>query len=79
MSDGKHWPFNPKFKPLMTGPRNGPNDYEWQGRRTDLPFDVEDELRIMAGYRDGQITAGRELAVIAKALLWIAVLVSRKQ
>ena len=72
------WPFDPKFKPLMTGPRNGPSDYEWHGLRTQLPHNVEDELRTMAGYKEGEITAGREFAVIAKALLHIALMLSRK-
>lgn len=78
MSDGQRWPFDPKFKPLMTGPRNGACDYECpETRRTRLPYNVEEELRIMAGYKQGQITAGREFAVIAKGLLHIALLLNR--
>lgn len=75
--DGKHWPFDPKFKPLMTGPRNGPSDPN-PGVRAGLPWNVEDELRIMAGYSEGQVTAGREFAVIARALLAIAMKLNRE-
>lgn len=79
MSDGRHWPFNPKFKPLMTGPRNGPvKAWDVYPGSTKLPYHVEDSLRVMAGYTEGEITAGRELAVIAQALLAIAVQVARK-
>lgn len=79
MSAKQLWPFDPNFKPLMTGPRNGPHGGEMSDVvQTGLPYNVEDELRQMAGYREGQVTAGRELAIIAKGILWLAVLINRR-
>lgn len=78
--DGRHWPHDPKFKPLMTGPRNGPSDYECSAMlETGLPVNLDQELRTMAGYREGSVTAGRELAIIAKGILWLAILITRSR
>lgn len=56
-----------------------PINLEYIAMSTGLPYEVDKGLRVLAGYAEGEITPGREFAVIAKGILHLAAKVHHKQ
>lgn len=49
-------------------PKAPPNtDYDYM--ETCFPFNLQDELRVMANYKEGELREGAENRIIARALL----------